>query len=327
MRKATRSNQPVNHGSSVLDTYLADSSQQNPNSNASGFKPMLKLDGSQNSFSLSDYLDKTPQQNPRGIKKKIDPKTLPSYSEALGLTGKAKGVSGSNNSAKSKTASIQNRQFTNQSFSASTAPTEIFTDDKLPKPEAILQKITGNSDPDVAEFIKTNRNNIINTANSYGIQPELLAGVIAVELYGGGIKGNNDANRTASILKFAKSGKASLGVVQMTKTQKNVPNSNGANPFARYKWADQYDANYDQQFKDAAALLKSIAIRPNRYPTHLNKLTPAQMAIVATEYNKGGTATPAEQAKPSEYGRRFLHHYRMIMDALYPPNYNIGKGK
>jgi len=200
-------------------------------------------------------------------------------------------------------------------------PDEIFTPPPLPLGDQIGRQLAGPSDPDVQKYLQDFRPSIIRIAKAYGIPRELLAGALAVEVFGGGVRGMNDADREASIYKFSLTGKSTLGTLGITKTDANIPTTHGSSwqrMQDRYAWAKKYDDNIDQQLTDAAIMLKTLGSRPNRYPTHLNTLSPHEMSILLTEYNKGATTSSAAAARPSEtYGKRFLHLYSTIMHNMY----------
>ncbi len=190
----------------------------------------------------------------------------------------------------------------------------------------------GTTAADASEALTTYRKDIIHVATAFGIQPELLAGVVWNEMNPEGwLEHWNYINRQASIAKFAEIGKDSFGITQVTKFSYAHPDpiTNIMVPadFApsgpefikqRKMWANQYDSNSHQNLVDSARFLQRLASRSNRYPNSFSHLTSQQMAIVLTEYNKKPTNSPANSAKPSHYGQVFLRGYPTIMKTMYP---------
>lgn len=179
-----------------------------------------------------------------------------------------------------------------------------------------------------------------------GITPRVLASVLYIEVFNRPKQGReeeiDDVDGTLSALErgewvlFANTKlDHSLGVGQIR--QSTAAMVTGATPWVeqdrnnRGQARDQIKANYTNltvgqkrmiftqlqwpksNIAMAARLLSTLKNRAHRYPT----LTRAQFAanqtavgVVATEYNSGGTNTPAAQAAASDYGTwawNFLH--------------------
>ena len=179
---------------------------------------------------------------------------------------------------------------------------------------------SGFDQQEAAAAIKRLRPEIISVAQAHHIQPDLLAGAVWVEVDAGGVHGWNRTNRDISIIKYEMTGKASLGISQVTKVAPPPMDHSMVDSWTGYqmtlneRWLDatQYDANDYFVLSDSAQLLENLAKRPNRYPKRTNQLTPGEMAIILTEYNKGPTHSPANKAVPSVYGRRFLKAFPTV---------------
>ena len=182
------------------------------------------------------------------------------------------------------------------------------------------------SDPDGTDAqeaiaaLKRLRPMIVSIAKAHNIQPDLLAGAVWVEVYAGGLHGWNRKNRDISIIKYQLLGKATLGIAQVTRVAPPPMDHSMTDPLTAYqmtlneRWVDAmwYDGNDNFVLNDSAKLLESLVKRPNRYPKRTSQLTPSEMAIILTEYNKGPTLSPANQAVPSSYGRKFLKSFSTV---------------
>lgn len=174
----------------------------------------------------------------------------------------------------------------------------------------------GTDQADAINLISSESTDIKKVSKSYGIQPDLLAGVVWVESYAAGWPDWNSTERGYSTWRFGIQGQGSLGITKVHLYAKDIPELRNASAGERYHWAAMRDSNNHQSLVDAAKYLKMLIMRPNRYPTHSNNLTPQQMAVILTEYNRGPTHSSASSATPSKYGRHFLNSYSTIQKLM-----------
>jgi hypothetical protein len=163
------------------------------------------------------------------------------------------------------------------------------------------------------------RRKIIHVAKTFGLQPELLAGIVYNEAYGGRIgeliSNWHEYNDALSTLKFLGGQPASLGITQITLDPRKLP---GCGTFeGRARFLDNFLSDIYMQLVLAAAHLKQLIERPNRYPGRSGKLSAREMAIILTEYNIGARETSAASARPNSYGVRFMRSLKTIKDLLY----------
>jgi uncharacterized protein RhaS with RHS repeats len=159
-------------------------------------------------------------------------------------------------------------------------------------------------------------------ADVVGIPAELLAGVVYNETYGGRmgeiISDWHEINNFFSILKFIDGQPASVGITQVRLDPSKIQGCNTRE--GRSQFILKYNADIYLQLVLAAAKLRELINRPNRYPGRSGQLTAREMAVILTEYNIGPTNTPAAKARPNEYGQRFMRSLKTIKNLL------VGKG-
>lgn len=189
-----------------------------------------------------------------------------------------------------------------------------------------LYRYTGNNpvnniDPSGLDYTEAydavlrHRNNINAAAQKVGIQPELLAGVVWLENYAGGVTGWHGLNDLESVRRFVMENRmASIGIASMQLDPNDIK---GCGTWqGRRDYVNWFRKSIDYQMFRAAVHLKTRAKRPVRFPNRFGNLTPYEMSILATEYNRKYRNTPLKSAKPSPYGRDFLRFLPDINRAL-----------
>jgi hypothetical protein len=154
----------------------------------------------------------------------------------------------------------------------------------------------------------------IAVSKAYHAQPELLGGALFVEWNAGGVKGWHSLDDLLSDAKFLEGVTASLGNYSLQQDPSKIPGC--GTRLGRQDYLDRFNRSSIGQAMIAMDLLRLLSNRPNRYPSKWGKLTPNQMAIVLTEYNKGPTKSSAANARPGPYGKIFLDHYKDIHAVL-----------
>jgi len=181
--------------------------------------------------------------------------------------------------------------------------------------------------------VHEHRTQIIQVAAKHHIQPELLAGVVWVEMFGGGLVGWSSESQQLSMFKYKFAGKGDFGITKFNQRGSVLPKlpkgplrtglsavglgwagSYLAGVHQRALHATSYEADIHAQLENSAGLLTTLARK--WYPGRWDHLGPGEMSIVLTEYNRAETA-PHPHPAPSPYGERFLEAYRSIRTALY----------
>ena len=158
---------------------------------------------------------------------------------------------------------------------------------------------------------------INDVAESYGIRPELLGGVVYNEMYAGGLP--QWLNEYASIGAFIILGRhASIGITQYTLFPNKMPSCSTFN--GRIEYISNFKhgtyAEYEQLLLGASKL-KHLVNR--RYKGEGMKLTNYKMSIILTEYNKGESPNGIvnnTKPKPSAYGRQGIRAMKTIRRLL-----------
>jgi RHS repeat-associated protein len=173
---------------------------------------------------------------------------------------------------------------------------------------------SGTSETDAEAQLWKNRDQIIRTAKQYGIQPELLAGPVYVEVYGGKMSwfsGWNAIERQGSVSSYVLLGHGDLGMTKVS--QWTGYNPRQSTYFGRLSWAESRDSDVTASLQETANYLSYLARR--RYGSSAGKLTPAQMAIVMTEYNLGPKPI-RKTARAGDEGTRFLSGLSTIKEII-----------
>ena len=121
--------------------------------------------------------------------------------------------------------------------------------------------------------ISTYRKLIIKTAKSYHIEPELLAGVVFVETYGGGVSGWFEFKNRLSLTKQFLMGNATIGITQVS--PENIKD---------FQMVILYNQDILWQLNQGAGQLASI--RDLIYP-NTPKLNEERIAQILRFYNQG----------------------------------------
>ena len=122
-------------------------------------------------------------------------------------------------------------------------------------------------------LITTYKKVIIKISKEYHIEPSLLASVVFVETYGGGISGWYELKNHLSITKQILTGKATIGITQVTPT--NIKD---------YDMVIMYNSDILWQLNQGARQLASI--RDALYP-NTPQLSDERIATVLRFYNQG----------------------------------------
>ncbi len=145
--------------------------------------------------------------------------------------------------------------------------------------------------------INTYRKPIIKIANEYHIEPELLASVIFVETYGGGVSGWYELKNHLSLTKQLILGRATIGITQVSPED-----------VRDYEIILLYNSDIFWQLNQGARQLASIrdALYPNT-PT----LSDERMATVLRYYNQGTKMELIDYSLDSEPVAHYaLAHYK-----------------
>ena len=150
--------------------------------------------------------------------------------------------------------------------------------------------------------ITTYKKVIKRISDSYHIEPELLASVVFAETYGGGVSGWYDLKNNLSITKQILTGKATIGVTQVT--PENIKN---------YEKVILYNSDIIWQLNQGAGQLSSI--RDALYP-NTPQLNEDRIYTVLRYYNQG------TKLKFPDYSEDPVGHYAL---AHYKRNLRIRK--
>ncbi|MBQ0104686.1 MAG: hypothetical protein KBT47_01455 [Armatimonadetes bacterium] len=123
------------------------------------------------------------------------------------------------------------------------------------------------------EIIIRYRKIIIRAANAYHIEPELLADVVFVETYGGGISGWYELKNRLSVTKQFLFGNATIGITQVT-------------PHNIKDFQDIINYNYDVFWQLGQGARQLASIKYTLYP-NTPHLTEERMMNVLRFYNQG----------------------------------------
>jgi RHS repeat-associated protein len=141
-----------------------------------------------------------------------------------------------------------------------------------------------------------------------GIQPALLAGVVWVESYAGGVPSWRRLNNQISVLKFLSGRTATIGITQYGLDPSKIL---GCDTFwGRRKFIADYLHNPEIQLELTAKQLKYLA-QLAYGKEDFKRLNATQVAMVLSAYNRGDEYLKIHN-RPSVYGMRFLRHRQLI---------------
>jgi hypothetical protein len=160
---------------------------------------------------------------------------------------------------------------------------------------------SGRDIQEAADNLIQHRFRIQAAAKRYGIQPELLAGVVFVEGYSSGIPHGHTLNDWGSRAKFIAGMTATLGMTQFGIDPRKTAGCDTL--LGRIRFLHRYLRDYDAQLDNAAGLLKYLA--QLKYGNRYSHLSHEEMAMVLSGYNRGDKWLKRAKA-PTLYGQRFL---------------------